>query len=37
MSAHACSLPSCTRPADIKTADLALCARHYKQHTGWPS
>ena len=35
MSAPACSLPSCVRLADIKVADLALCARHYKQHAGW--
>lgn len=35
MSAHACDWPSCVRTADIKVADLVLCARHWKQDTGW--
>lgn len=29
MTSHTCSRQYCTRPADIKLGDLALCARHY--------
>lgn len=35
MSAHPCTTTWCTRPADIKVGDKALCAGCWKWHAGW--